>query len=82
MQRHAFRILSSALKRRYPSSLMGCNAVTSSPDHNSLDQPARIMVEPVGRTPNPPHHDLFRNTHDFERKGRELGPNLGMSMNA
>jgi hypothetical protein len=31
-----------------------------------LDQSARIVVRPVGRTPNPPHHDLFLNTHDFE----------------
>ena len=35
-----------------------------------LDQPARIVVEPVGRAHRAPHHDLLLNPHDAYHAAR------------
>jgi hypothetical protein len=68
MQRHAFHVrhvtLSHTAVTRYRRP---CNALLGRRTVARLDHPGRVVVEPVGRAPHAPHHDLLLDPHDFER---------------
>jgi len=80
MQRHAFHVRHVTPSHRAVTRYRRpCNAVLGHRTVARLDHPARIVVQPVGRT-------LFLNTHDFERfagqdhkrviQTRRIDPNL------